>query len=664
MKEFDLVAPFTPAGDQPKAIEQLATGLDAGLKAQTLLGVTASGKTFSMAHVISRVQRPTLVMAHNKTLAAQLASEFRQFFPGNAVEYFVSYYDYYQPEAYIPNTDTYIEKEAQINAEIDRLRHAATQSLLTRRDVVVVASVSCIYGIGKPESYDRYTFNLKLGDSPGKEPILRRLTELQFARNDLQLTRGTFRAKGDVIEIMPMSQEIVYRIELLGDKIDAISAHDPVTMGQSDQLSDLVVFPAKHFMLDAPDRSRAFDAIETELAQQLRRFKKQGKLLEAERLERRTQYDLEMLREVGYCSGIENYSRHLDGRAPGVPPATLLNYFPSDFLCFIDESHVTVPQITGMYAGDFARKNALIEYGFRLPSASDNRPLMFEEFERAIGQVIFVSATPGNYELTHSNQVVEQIIRPTGLVDPQLLIHPTHNQINHLMGQVTERIAKGERTLVTTLTKKMAEDLTEYLVGQGVKVRYLHSDIDTLDRIGIIRDLRQGVFDVLVGVNLLREGLDLPEVSLVAVLDADKEGFLRSQQALIQTIGRAARNIDGKVVLYADVITRSLQAAIAETDRRRQLQVAYNATHGITPKTIERAITSLVDSTIAEPSSSNLDIVEREMAKGQLENLIKQKNREMSAAAHDLQFELAALLRDELIVLKKLQRQRLSSILG
>ncbi len=662
MQRFELVAPYVPAGDQPQAIQKLSDGLTKGIKGQTLLGVTGSGKTFTMAHVVQKVQRPTLVIAHNKTLAAQLASEFRQFFPKNAVEYFVSYYDYYQPEAYMPSSDTYIEKEAQINDEIDRLRHSATQALLTRCDVIVVASVSCIYGIGKPESYGKHLLILEKGQQVGKEAILSRLVELQFAHNDVQLLRGTFRSKGDVIEVMPTNREIIYRIELFGDEIDAIRILDPITYDTLENLNDLIIYPAKHFMMDTPEQERAFGAIEAELEARLKELRSENKLLEAERLERRTRYDLEMMREVGYCTGIENYSRHLDGRMPGESPSTLLSYFPKDFVLFVDESHVTIPQIGGMYAGDRARKDTLVNFGFRLPSARDNRPLMFEEFEKSVGQTIFVSATPADYEINHSEQVVEQIIRPTGLVDPKLTIHPSKGQIQHLLDNIKTRIAKNERTLVTTLTKKMAEDLTNYFIEQRLRVRYVHSDVDTLERIEILRDLRKGAFDVLVGVNLLREGLDLPEVSLVAILDADKEGFLRSERSLIQTIGRAARNIDGEVLLYADVMTRSLTGAINETDRRRKIQLEHNQKHGITPQSIQRQIASIVEE--KESTEYKLDSVEKELAKGNLDALIKQKEKDMKAAAKDLQFELAALLRDELLELRKLQRQKVTNLLS
>ncbi len=663
MSAFQVVSQFSPAGDQPKAIKQLTNGLGQNMRDQTLLGVTGSGKTFTMAHVIQNVQRPTLVIAHNKTLAAQLASEFRQFFPHNAVEYFVSYYDYYQPEAYMPSSDTYIEKEAQINDEIDRLRHSATQSLLTRRDVIVVASVSCIYGIGRPETYQKSHLVIQTKTTVNRESLLAKLVDLQFQRNDVALTRGTFRAKGDVIEVMPVNREVIYRIELFGDDVEAIRVLDPVTMDQMESMTSLVIYPAKHFMMEPDEQERAFTAIKNELEDRLKVLNAEGKLLEADRLKRRTNYDLEMLREVGYCSGIENYSRHMDGRSPGEPPTTLLSYFPKDFLLFIDESHVTIPQISGMYNGDQARKGTLVDFGFRLPSAKDNRPLKFDEFNNGINQVVYVSATPSEYELQASQQVVEQIIRPTGLVDPKLTIHPSEGQIAHLMEAIRGRVTKNERTLVTTLTKKMAEDLTNYFVQQNIKVRYVHSDVDTIERIEILRDLRRGLFDVLIGVNLLREGLDLPEVSLVAILDADKEGFLRSDRAIIQTIGRAARNVEGEVLLYADVMTGSLQRAIAETERRRKIQLEYNEEHGITPQTIKREIASIVPEH-EEASVLNLDPVEKEMARGSLETLIKQKEKDMKTASKELQFELAALLRDELIELRKLQKQWVSNILA
>lgn len=661
--QFELSAPYQPAGDQPKAIEKLTQGVNVGMTDQTLLGVTGSGKTFTMAHVIQNTQKPTLVLAHNKTLAAQLASEFRQFFPKNAVEYFVSYYDYYQPEAYMPGSDTYIEKESQVNDEIDRLRHSATQALLSRRDVIVVASVSCIYGIGKPQSYGKSILHVKKGQEIGKEAILKRLVELQFAHNDVQLVRGSFRSKGDTIEIMPANRELVYRIELFGDTVDAIRILEPVSYTVHESLDEAIIYPAKHFMMDTPEQEKAFAEIEAELTKQLTYLRDNKKLLEAERLERRTRYDLEMMREVGYCSGIENYSRILDGRMPGEAPSTLLSYFPKDFLLFVDESHVSISQIGGMYAGDQARKTTLVDYGFRLPSAKDNRPLKFDEFQAMTNQIVYVSATPAEYELSRSQQIVEQIIRPTGLVDPRLEIHPTAGQVNHLLQKVTERVAKEERVLVTTLTKKMAEDLTNYMIERNFKVRYLHSGVETIERVEILRDLRRGVFDILVGVNLLREGLDLPEVSLVAIMDADKEGFLRSDRSLIQTIGRAARNVEGEVLLYADSITGSMRRAIDETERRRTIQLAYNEKHGITPQTIKREI-NMLEINRSESTSDRFDPVEKEMAKGNLDALVKQKERDMKQAAKDLQFELAALLRDELSELRKLQREKVTNLLG
>jgi excinuclease ABC subunit B len=656
MKKFEIAANWQPAGDQPKAINKLVEGLQKNMKMQTLLGVTGSGKTFTIANVIKEVQRPTLVIAHNKTLAAQLCQEFREYFPKNAVEYFVSYYDYYQPEAYMPTTDTYIEKEAQINDEIDRLRHASTQALLTRRDVIIVASVSCIYGIGSPEAYQKVMITLRKGDKLSREELITRLIELQFQRNDVNLARGSFRAKGDVVEIMPAGQEIIYRIEFWGDDIDTIIVRDALTGGEIERPDSLFIFPARHYVIETPDQEQAFKAIENEMNQRVDELKKSGKILEADRISRRTRYDLAMMRQVGYCNGIENYSRHLDGRQPGEPPNALLDYFPKDFLMVIDESHVTVSQIQGMYEGDRSRKNTLIDYGFRLPSARDNRPLQFHEFQKFMNSVIFTSATPGNYEYEHSEQVVEQIIRPTGLVDPVIEIKPVGNQVLDLVDEVKIRVEKKERVLATTLTKKMAEDLSDYLNQQGIKVRYLHSDIETLDRIEILRELRKGTYDVIVGVNLLREGLDLPEVSLVAILDADKEGFLRSERSLIQTIGRAARNVDGKVILYADVMTKSLEKAVNETNRRRELQIKYNFEHNITPQTIQKAIKSIVAEEIShEPK---LDKIEKEMAKGgNIEDLIKRKEKDMKQAAKDLQFEFAAAIRDELIQLRKIQRE-------
>lgn len=653
---FQLATDKKPAGDQPKAISELVGGLNKGLKHQVLLGVTGSGKTFTAANVIVQVQRPTLVIAHNKTLAAQLTSEFRQIFPKNAVEYFVSYYDYYQPEAYMPNTDTYIEKEAQINDEIDRLRHAATQAVLSRRDVIIVASVSCIYGLGSAEEYQKATLVIRKSEQLSRETIIDKLVFLQYQRNDIELSRGTFRVRGEIIEIMPSNSQRIVRISMFGDSIENIEEIDPVTMAAMQTLRVAVIYPSRHFVTPPEQIERALQSIEVELEDRLKVLEKDSRLLEAERLKRRTRYDMEMIREVGYCNGIENYSRHFDGRAPGETPNTLMNYFPDDFLTIIDESHVTVSQIGGMYNGDKARKEMLVEHGFRLPSAKDNRPLKFAEFEKRVGQVIFTSATPGNYELQNSDNTVEQIIRPTGLVDPKLTIMPLKNQVGDLIERVKVRIEKQERTLVTTLTKRMAEDLAEHMQELGMKVRYLHSDIETLERVEILRDLRKGIFDVLIGVNLLREGLDLPEVSLVAILDADKEGFLRSERSLIQTIGRAARNVQGEVILYADEMTESLKRAIRETDRRRAIQVTYNEEHGITPTTISKEITSIIEREIEE--SVGLDKIEKELARGNIEAMIKDKERQMKLAAQELQFELAAILRDEVIKLKKMQKDR------
>jgi len=655
MSGFRLVSDYRPRGDQPQAIAKLVEGIRRGDRFQTLLGVTGSGKTFTIAHVIQEVQRPTLVIAHNKTLAAQLCSEFREFFPHNAVEYFVSYYDYYQPEAYIPQTDTYIEKDASINDEIDRLRHSATQAVLERRDVIVVASVSCIYGLGSPEEYKRSNLSLRRGETRDRDECLRTLVDMQFVRNDVALSRGTFRVRGDTIEIQPVDEEVITRIEFFGDEVDRITRVDPLTGEILEERDRITIFPATHFIASWETIERALKSIEEELQERLEWFRKQGKLLEAQRLEQRTRYDMEMIREIGYCSGIENYSRHLDGRAPGTPPATLLDYFPEDFLLIIDESHQTVPQLHGMYAGDMSRKQTLVDFGFRLPSCKDNRPLRFDEFESRINQCIFVSATPGPYELRVSSQVVEQIIRPTGLVDPEVVVKPTKGQIDDLIHEIQECISRGERVLVTTLTKRMAEDLSEYLAELGIKVHYLHSDIETLARTEILRDLRLGQYDVVVGINLLREGLDLPEVSLVAILDADKEGFLRSETSLIQTMGRAARNVRGRVIMYADEITDSMRRAIAETNRRREKQIRYNQEHGIVPETVRKEVRALLTPTahVAEAAASysampSVDSMDRE----HLELLLANLEAEMRQAAKELRFEEAAVLRDRIKELK------------
>lgn len=654
-----VVSAYQPAGDQPKAIDQLASGIERGLRAQTLLGVTGSGKTYTMAKVAERVQKPTLVIAHNKTLAAQLCNEFREFFPDNAVHYFVSYYDYYQPEAYVPQSDTYIEKDASINDEIDRLRHAATSALFERRDVIIVASVSCIYGLGSPEEYLSLTLSLENGEFRDRDHILRRLVGLQYARNDVGFRRGTFRVRGDVIEIIPAYQENVIRIELFGDEVERILELDALTGEVLDEAEQVKVFPASHFVTSDEKLKSAIATIEEELDERLAELKAQDKLLEAQRLEQRTRYDLEMLQEMGFCQGIENYSRHLTGRAAGDTPSTLLDYFPKDYLMIVDESHVTLPQVRGMYFGDRSRKETLVNYGFRLPSALDNRPLTFAEFERHIHQVVFVSATPGPYEEEHEHQRVEQIIRPTGLVDPQVLVRPVEGQIDDLIGEIHTVVGRGERVLVTTLTKKMAEDLTDYLEEVGIRVRYLHSDIDTLERIEILRDLRSGVFDVLVGINLLREGLDLPEVSLVAILDADKEGFLRSEISLIQTIGRAARNVEGTVIMYADTMTGSMQRAMDETNRRREIQVAFNDEHGITPASIKKEIRDIVQTSRAGEESEAYAMQAAKtrrtasMEPKEIAQHIKELETEMFDAAKELDFERAAELRDEINSLRK-----------
>jgi len=660
--KFKLKSKFKPAGDQPKAIAELLAGLRKGNRHQTLLGVTGSGKTFAVANVIAETQKPTLVIAHNKTLAAQLCNEFREFFPDNAVEYFVSYYDYYQPEAYLPRSDTYIEKEAMINEEIDRLRHAATQALLTRKDVIIVASVSCIYGLGAPEAYAKIAVHLTLGQTITRADLLRQLVEMQYVRTTSDVTRGQFRLRGETLEVMPVNQNALFRIEMAGQKVREIRVIDPTTRKVKESAEDAWIFPAKHFVTLRPEQERALKAIRAELKDRLAHFEKEGKLLEAERIDRRTRFDLEMMEQVGYCHGIENYSRHLSGRGAGEPPDTLLAYFPKDFLTVIDESHVTIPQLSGMYEGDRARKENLIGYGFRLPSAADNRPLKFSEFETRVGQRIYTSATPGPYEQKMSEQVVGMIVRPTGLIDPEIIGRPItpkgteKGQVDDLIERIRERVEKKERVMVTTLTKKMAEDLTEYLESLKIRVRYVHSDIDTLDRIQILTDYRKGVFDVLVGVNLLREGLDLPEVTLVAILDADKEGFLRSETSLIQTIGRAARNVRGQVVLYADEVTGSMERAIWETERRRKVQRAYNEKHGITPQTIKKRIRDITEGMVRrkeEELHEKALALEAQAESRPIEEVIREKQKQMLEAANGLQFELAAILRDEIRELKK-----------
>lgn len=655
-ERFNLVSGYPPEGDQPHAIKKLVEGINNGYKYQTLLGVTGSGKTFTMANVIQKIQLPTLVISHNKTLAAQLCSEFRRFFPDNAVEYFVSYYDYYQPEAYIPRTDTYIEKDSSINEEIDRLRLSATSSLLERRDVIIVASVSCIYGLGSPKDYQELVLKISKNEICKRDNILERLINIHYERNDIDFHRGCFRVRGDVIEIFPSYLEYAFRVELWGDEIEAISEIDPLSGKAIKRRDKLMVYPAKHFVTTKDKLERAILSIEEELRQRLKYFKKEGKLLEAQRLEQRTKYDLEMLKEVGYCSGIENYSRHISGRESGEPPSTLLDYFPTDFMMFIDESHVTIPQLRGMFAGDKSRKNSLVEYGFRLPSAYDNRPLYFNEIKNYMEKVIFVSATPAKYELEGSKQTVEQIIRPTGLVDPEIILKPAKNQIDSLIAEIKKRTEKKERVLVTTLTKRMAEGVAEYLDEINIKAQYLHSEIKTLERINILRDLRLGKFNVLVGVNLLREGLDLPEVSLVAILDADKEGFLRSETSLIQTMGRAARNINGTVILYCENITGSIRRAVKETNRRRKIQLEYNRKYEIIPKTItkpveEFAIINNINN--FEDFSTVNEEHEKYLSQSNLWLLIKSLEKEMKQAAKNLDFERAVLLRDEIRRLKK-----------
>jgi excinuclease ABC subunit B len=660
MPPFRLVSEFSPAGDQPKAIQQLTASINAGNRFQTLLGITGSGKSATIAWTIEALQRPTLVIAPNKSLAAQLANEFREFFPENRVEYFVSYYDYYQPEAYMPSSDTYIEKDSSVNDEIDRLRHAATSALLTRRDTIVVASVSCIYGLGSPLEYKDQLLVVRPGETHDQRHILKRLVDMQYERNDMNLVRGKFRVRGDTIEVHPAYDETLIRIELFGDEIERVLVVDPITGEKITELEELIIFPATHYVAGEERLHSAMTRIQAELQEQLAHFEAEGKLLEAQRLRMRTQYDLEMMEELGYCNGIENYSGQIDGRKPGEPPFTLLDYFPEDFLVVLDESHQAIPQLHGQYAGDRSRKQTLIEHGFRLPSAADNRPLRFEEIMDRLKQVVFLSATPGPFELENSQVIVEQVVRPTGLVDPEIIVKPTKGQIDDLIEQINQRIVKGDRVLVTTLTKKMSEDLTDYLLELGIKVRYLHSEVDTIERIEILRDLRLGEFDVLIGINLLREGLDLPEVSLVAILDADKEGFLRSVTSLVQTIGRAARNVDGQVIMYADTITDSMQRAISETNRRRGLQQQYNLDNNINPQTIRKAVTDILAS--LRPSqgapvpgsdrrSTSRDKVRSGLAdlpSDELARLVLTLEEEMKEAAADLRFEYAARLRDEI----------------
>ncbi|CCZ42991.1 uvrABC system protein B [Clostridium sp. CAG:122] len=656
-QKFKLHSEYKPTGDQPQAIEELVKGFKEGDQFQTLLGVTGSGKTFTMANVIEKLNKPTLIIAHNKTLAAQLYGEFKEFFPENAVEYFVSYYDYYQPEAYVPSSDTYIEKDSSINDEIDKLRHSATAALTERRDVIIVASVSCIYGLGSPIDYQNMTVSLRPGMMKDRDEVIKKLVEIQYARNDMDFKRGTFRVRGDVLEIFPVSEsEHAIRVEFFGDEVDRITEIDVLTGEIKAELEHMVVFPASHYVVDRDNMNRAIIGIENELEYRVKEFQSQDKLLEAQRISERTNFDIEMLRETGFCSGIENYSRHLSGLKPGQPPHTLLDYFPDDFIIMVDESHITIPQIRGMYAGDRSRKNTLVEYGFRLPSALDNRPLNFDEFESHINQMLFVSATPNVYEKEHELARVEQIIRPTGLLDPEITVKPVKGQIDDLVGEIRKTLDAGNKVMINTLTKKMAEDLTNYLKEIGIRVRYLHSDIDTLERSEIIRDMRMDVFDVLVGINLLREGLDIPEIELVAILDADKEGFLRSEISLIQTIGRAARNADGRVIMYADVITESMRNAIDETNRRRKIQAKYNEEHDITPQTIKKAVRDLISiSKKVETSSEDITKDIESMSEKEIDKLVAKIKKQMHTAAAELNFELAAKLRDQLIEIKKLE---------
>ena len=649
MNRFEVVSEYKPTGDQPKAIRVLSDGIEQGMQGQTLLGVTGSGKTFTMANVIAQVNKPTLVLAHNKTLAAQLCSEFKAFFPNSAVEYFVSYYDYYQPEAYIPNTDTYIEKDSSVNDEIDKLRHSATAALFERKDVIIVASVSCIYGLGDPIDYNNLVLSLRVGMEKGPDEVMRRLIEIQYERNDIDFSRNKFRVRGDTVEIFPSDQsENAIRVEFFGDEIDRISEINALTGEIIGLREHCVIFPASHYVTTKEKMEQAIEAIEAELEERVAYFESQNKLVEAQRIAQRTKYDIEMMREVGFCSGIENYSRHISGRAAGSAPFTLMDYFPEDFLLIVDESHVTIPQVRAMYAGDRSRKQSLVEYGFRLPSAFDNRPLCFEEFEDHIHQVVFVSATPADYEKNHSAQIVEQVIRPTGLLDPKIHVRPVKTQIEDLIGEVNKRAEKGERVLVTTMTKRMAEDLTSYMEELGIKVTYMHSDVHTIERMKIINDLRGGVYDVLVGINLLREGLDLPEVSLVAILDADKEGFLRNETSLIQTIGRAARNAEGEVIMYAEHMTDSMQRAMDETNRRRAIQQAYNDEHGIVPKTIQKSIREVIEATKEYKDEDTKPALSIADTREQIEEL----SEEMRLAAKNLDFERAAYLRDKIIELK------------
>ncbi|AIQ01341.1 excinuclease ABC subunit UvrB [Streptococcus pyogenes] len=653
-KPFKLKSKYKPSGDQPQAIESLVDNIEGGEKAQILLGATGTGKTYTMSQVISKVNKPTLVIAHNKTLAGQLYGEFKEFFPDNAVEYFVSYYDYYQPEAYVPSSDTYIEKDSSVNDEIDKLRHSATSSLLERNDVIVVASVSCIYGLGSPKEYADSAVSLRPGQEISRDTLLNQLVDIQFERNDIDFQRGCFRVRGDVVEVFPASRdEHAFRVEFFGDEIDRICEIESLTGKTIGEVDHLVLFPATHFVTNDEHMEQSIAKIQAELAEQLQLFESEGKLLEAQRLRQRTEYDIEMLREMGYTSGVENYSRHMDGRSPGEPPYTLLDFFPEDFLIMIDESHMTMGQIKGMYNGDQARKQMLVDYGFRLPSALDNRPLRREEFESHVHQIVYVSATPGEYEMSQTNTIIEQIIRPTGLLDPEIDVRPSMGQMDDLLGEINQRVARDERTFITTLTKKMAEDLTDYLKEMGVKVKYMHSDIKTLERTEIIRDLRLGVFDVLIGINLLREGIDVPEVSLVAILDADKEGFLRNERGLIQTIGRAARNVDGHVIMYADKMTDSMQRAIDETARRREIQIAYNKAHGIVPQTIKKDIRGLIS--ISKTSHNDISKEETDyesMSRGERKEAINALQKQMQEAAELLDFELAAQMRDLILELK------------